>query len=118
MTTRATKTSDISIPSPPNSRTTDEDEIQRRRLELHDEEFSIANLDLRHPVFSTFRVKSHSGQTYSVEIRDVRGRQFRCDCADFSINGPGTCKHVEAVLLHLNGRFKHLFKAGITERVK
>jgi len=108
MTTRATSTSDISVPSPDNCRTTDEDEINRRRLEPGDEAFSIANLDPRHPVFSNFRVKSHSGLTYSVEIRDVRRRQFRCDCADFRIDGPGTCKHVEAVLLHLNGRFKRL----------
>ena len=56
--------------------------------------------------------QSGSGLTYSVEIRDVRGRQFACDCVDFRINGLGTCKHVEAVLLHLEGRFKRLFRAA------
>ena len=31
---------------------------------------------------------------------------------DFRINGLGTCKHVEAVLLHLQARFKRLFRAA------
>ncbi len=31
---------------------------------------------------------------------------------DFRINGLGTCKHVEAVLLHLQARFKRLFLAA------
>src|SRR5207248_5097158 len=35
-----------------------------------------------------------------------------CECVDFRINGLGTCKHVEAVLLHLQGRFKRLFEAA------
>ncbi|MEW6303975.1 MAG: DEAD/DEAH box helicase [Verrucomicrobiota bacterium] len=47
-----------------------------------------------------------------MEIRDLRGRQFACDCVDFRINGLGTCKHVEAVLLHLEGRFKRLFQGA------
>ena len=95
-----------------NWRTTDEDEINRRRLRARNEEFRVQNLDSRHPIFSNFRVKSSSGLDYSVEIRDVRQRQFACDCVDFRINGLGTCKHVEAVLLHLQGRFKRLFQAA------
>ena len=47
-----------------------------------------------------------------VEVRDLRGRQFHCDCVDFRINGLGTCKHVEAVLLQLERRFKKLFQAA------
>lgn len=112
MATIGKRTSGITAPSPHNWRTTDEDEINRRRLRARDESFTIANLDPRHPVFSNFRVKSHSGLTYSIEIRDVLGRQFACDCVDFRINGLGTCKHVEAVLLHLEGRFKRLFKTA------
>jgi len=101
------------VPTIHNWRTTDEDEINRRRLRGQTEAFVITNLDSRHPVFSNFRIAAHSGLTYSVEIRDVRGRQFACDCVDFRINGLGTCKHVEAVLLHLEGRFRRLFKAAI-----
>src|ERR1043166_1133892 len=102
----------IEVPSMHNWRTTDEDEVNRRRLRAQTEDFRIANADPRHPIFSNFRVKSGSGLTYSVEIRDVRQRQFGCDCVDFRINGLGTCKHVEAVLLHLQGRFRRLFEAA------
>ncbi len=100
------------MPSPHNWRTTDEDEINRRRARARTEEFRISNTDPRHPIFSNFRVCSGSGLTYSVEIRDVRRRQFACDCVDFRINGLGTCKHVEAVLLQLQARFKRLFLAA------
>ncbi|MCI0362740.1 MAG: SWIM zinc finger domain-containing protein, partial [Phycisphaerales bacterium] len=94
-----------------NWRTSDEDEIERRRLRARSEHFAISNLDAKHPIFSNFRIRSGSGLTYSVELRSVRERQFACSCVDFRINGLGTCKHVEAVLLHLGGRYKKLFKA-------
>ena len=97
------------MPSPHNWATTDEDEINRRRARAQAEEFKISNMNPAHPVFSNFAVKSGSGMRYSVEIRDVRRRQFACECVDFRINGLGTCKHVEAVLLHLEARFKRLF---------
>jgi superfamily II DNA or RNA helicase len=100
------------VPSPHNWRTTDEDEIARRRQRARDEAFTISNTDSRHPIFSNFRVGSRSGLTYSVEIRDVRGRQFACDCVDFRINGLGTCKHVEAVFLQLERRFRRLFQSA------
>src|SRR5713226_6266076 len=104
--------SEIEVPSAHNWRTTDEDEINRRRLRAQTEEFRIANADARHPIFSNFLIQSGSGLTYSVEVRDVRQRHFACDCVDFRINGLGTCKHVEAVLLHLQARFKRLFLAA------
>src|SRR5439155_20162505 len=110
MAKRASPT--IEAPSPHNWRTTDQDEINRRRARAQTEDFRISNADTRHPIFSNFRVQSGSGLTYSVEIRDLRQRQFACDCVDFRINGLGTCKHVEAVLLHLEARFKRLFKAA------
>ncbi len=101
--------SKIEVPSPHDWRTTDEDEINRRRVRAQTEEFRIANADPRHPIFSNFRVQSGSGLAYSVEIRQLSQRQFACECVDFRINGLGTCKHVEAVLLHLQARFKRLF---------
>ena len=88
----------VAAPPVHNWRTTDEDEINRRRLRARTESFVIHNSDPAHPIFSNFRVKSGSGLTYSVEVRDVRQRQFACECVDFRINGLGTCKHVEAVL--------------------
>lgn len=102
----------IEVPPQHDWRTSDADEINKRRLRARDEKFEIHNLDSQHPVFSTFRVKSSSGTHYSVEIRKVAGRQFACNCVDFRINRLGTCKHVEAVLLLLESRFKRLFKVA------
>src|ERR1035438_6594173 len=94
-----TAQSEPPVPSPHNWRTTDQDEINRRRERAQTEDFKITNTDPSHPIFSNFMVKSGSGLTYSVEVRDVGQRQFACQCVDFRINGLGTCKHVEAVLL-------------------
>jgi hypothetical protein len=102
----------IEVPPAHNWRTTDEDEINRRRQRAQTEQFHISNTDARHPIFSNFRVQSGSGLNYSIEIRDLGARQFHCDCVDFRINGLGTCKHVEAVLLHLQARFRRLFGAA------
>src|SRR5512138_406341 len=94
-------------------RTTDREEIEKRRPRALDEDFRITNPTPQHPIFSNFRVKSGSGLTYSVEIRDVRARHFACDCVDFRINGLGTCKHVEAVLLQLQARHKKSYRAAM-----
>ena len=109
----AKTTAEIGIPPAHDWRTTDVQEIQRRRLRAKTEQFVITNTDARHPVFSNFRVRSPTGRTYSVEIRDVAGRQYACDCVDFRANGLGTCKHVEAVLLQLEKRFRRLFDAAV-----
>ena len=50
--------------------------------------------------------------TYRAEIRDVASRQFSCTCTDFRINGLGTCKHIEAILLHFSRRQRAEFKAS------
>jgi superfamily II DNA or RNA helicase len=104
---------EISLPPAHDWRTTDEDEINRRRLRAREGSFVIRNSDTRFPVFANFSVGSGSGLTYAVEIRDVAGRQFACACQDFRKNGLGTCKHVEAVLLHLEARFKRLFAQAV-----
>jgi superfamily II DNA or RNA helicase len=106
---------EISLPPAHDWRTTDEDEINRRRKRAREESFVIRNADARFPVFSNFSVGSGSGMTYAVEIRDVAGRQFACACQDFRKNGLGTCKHVEAVLLHLEARFKRLFARAVRD---
>jgi hypothetical protein len=72
----------IAVPSPHNWRTTDEDEVNRRRARARTEDFRISNTDPRHPIFSNFHVQSGSGLTYAVEVRDVRQRQFACECVD------------------------------------
>lgn len=112
MPVTATKSPAIKTPLPHDWRTTDEDEINRRRLRAQQEDFVISNLNPQHRIHSNFSVRSGSGLVYSVEIRDVRDRQFACECVDFCINGLGTCKHVEAVLQYLECRFPRLYAAA------
>jgi len=102
-------------PLPPLTdwRTTDADEVARRKLRAREERHRITNLDPAHPVFSNFEVRSPSGMIYCAEIRDVASSQFSCTCTDFRINGLGTCKHVEAILLQLARRHRAEFKAAL-----
>ena len=104
---------DPRLPPASDWRTTDEDERARRRLRAREEAPRIERVDRSHPVFSTFRVQSRSGLDYPVEIRDVAARQFACDCVDFRINGLGTCKHVEAVLLQLEAVHPRDWRAAL-----
>jgi superfamily II DNA or RNA helicase len=106
----ATKTPSRKIPPTHDWRTTDADEINRRRLRAEAEPPRIANLTPQCPIFSNFRVESSSGMVYSVEIRDLSQRHFSCECGDFRSNGLGTCKHVEAVALNLQARYRRLFQ--------
>src|SRR5438093_9126320 len=101
------------LPPPTDWRTTDADELAKRKLRAREERHRITNLDPMHPVFSNFEVRSPSGMTYRAEIRDVASRQFSCTCADFRINGLGTCKHIEAILLLLARRHRAEFKAAM-----
>ncbi|HXI50746.1 MAG TPA: hypothetical protein VNH84_04560, partial [Candidatus Saccharimonadales bacterium] len=105
----------LEAPSPHNWRSTDDEEIDRRRWRAQTESFSITNIDPRHPIFSNFRVRSSSGLMYCVEIRSLSERQFACQCVDFRINGLGTCKHVEAVLGLLEARFRKLWPGAIKD---
>ena len=85
------------LPSSHDWRTTDEEEIDKRRYRAQTEQMRVRNLDPQYPVYSNFEVKSLSGLSYVVEIRSVSARRFSCNCVDFRINALGTCKHVEAV---------------------
>jgi superfamily II DNA or RNA helicase len=102
----------IQLPQTYNWRTTDADEMNKRRQRAREESFVISNTTPGHPVFSNFRVKSISGQTYTVEIRDLQSSHSTCDCVDFRTNGLELCKHTEAVLLFLRARHKKLLKAA------
>jgi superfamily II DNA or RNA helicase len=83
---------------PQGWRTTDEDEIERRRQRAAGEVLAVEALEAGHPVFGTFRVSSETGSSYEVEIRSLTERDNSCGCPDYEVNGLGTCKHVEAVL--------------------
>lgn len=47
--------------------------------------------------------------TYVVGLHDLARQIYACECADFRKNGLGTCKHIEAVLLQVERRFKRPF---------
>ena len=50
-----------------------------------------------------YRVTGENGREYDVLVRDPNPEHHvnRCSCLDYESNNLGTCKHVEAVLLHL-----------------
>ncbi len=100
-TSPAVRPASATLPPADDWRTSDQDEVNRRRLRAQEESPQVVNRDERFPIFSNFEVHSPSGVTYAVEIEDVRTRQFSCECVDFRVNGLGTCKHVEAVLIAL-----------------
>ena len=103
---RRKKTTSPIIPIPSDWRTTDQDEINRRIVRAKEEAHQISNLDPRYPIFSTFGIASPSGMNYQVEIRNLATRHFSCNCTDFRVNGLGTCKHVEAVLIWIKRRHR------------
>ena len=89
------------VPSEHDWRTTDAQEIHRRRQRAREEQMRVKNLTPDHPAFYNFRVHSASGRDYQVEIRGLDPLECACECVDFLSNGLGTCKHVEAVLLDI-----------------
>jgi len=100
------KPTTIPLPAAGDWRSTDEIEVLRRIQRARDEKHAITNLQPQHPIYSTFEVKSPSGMTYQVEVRDVAKRSFSCTCPDFRTAGLGTCKHIEATLIWLKRRHK------------
>jgi SNF2 family DNA or RNA helicase len=86
-----------------------QEQIERRRERARAEILKIANKG-SHPVFSQFEVKSVSGRTYRVEIRSLDEMQNSCTCPDYKSNLIGTCKHIEAVLIHLNEEYGQKLK--------
>jgi superfamily II DNA or RNA helicase len=94
-------------------RSTDDEEIERRRQRAATEPLAIEPIESAHPVFGTFRVSSDAGSSYEVEIRSLTQRDNSCGCPDFQVNGLGTCKHVEAVLARV--RTPKLVRGGRDE---
>jgi superfamily II DNA or RNA helicase len=55
--------------------------------------------------YGDYMVKSASGREYRVAMRGPSLFENFCSCADFAVNTLGTCKHIEALLLHLHDCF-------------
>lgn len=107
---RAARRAGAGTPKPPTFtgwRTSDAEEIERRRWRGLSEIVSVEALDPAHPVFGDFRVRSTgSGNAYTVEIRSLSQPLNACDCHDFRVNGLGTCKHIEGTLAALKRKRK------------
>ncbi len=85
----------------PEDLSVDEWQAALRKQFAADQDFDIRNTG-HHPVFSDFEVYNpKSGKTYKVSIRDNEHSYNFCSCPDFRVNGLGTCKHIENVLLTL-----------------
>ncbi|MBL9207462.1 MAG: DEAD/DEAH box helicase [Opitutaceae bacterium] len=100
------------LPPVTDWRTTDADEVLKRQLRAREERPRISNRTPVHAIYSDFQVHSPSGLHYQVEIRNLPHQQVACTCTDFRINGLGTCKHIEAVFLHLGRQHPAEFKAA------
>lgn len=96
-------------------RTSDEDEIALRRWRGQTEIPAVEALEPEHRLFGTFRVRSGSGGSYEVEIRDLAGRTNSCGCIDYRVNGLGTCKHIEGVLAVLRKGRVRAFRQAAAE---
>jgi SWIM zinc finger len=89
-----------------------EEQIDLRRQRGRAGRFTIANLGTKR-VFSDFAVTNPAtGGRYTVAVRGFDVGDNTCTCPDFKANTLGTCKHIEAVLLHLEARYKKPFRTA------
>ncbi|HEY2934862.1 MAG TPA: DEAD/DEAH box helicase [Acidobacteriota bacterium] len=81
-----------------------EEQITERRLRARKEKFQIRPQGVG--VFGDFQVLSRaSRRSYRVALRGLGLFDNYCACPDFAVNTLGTCKHIEAVILHTRNRF-------------
>jgi superfamily II DNA or RNA helicase len=90
--------------------TSDQDEIERRRLRATQEAIPVRPLD--GGLFGAYLVGVSPGRQYRVEIRSLTEHINSCACPDYRVNGLGTCKHIEAVLAQLQRGPKRAYKAA------
>lgn len=103
-------------PMQPGWLSTDEEEVEIRKLRASTESFAIDLLEPDIEFYGTFRVRSKAGtRSYTVEIRALLECDNSCECPDFRGNGLGTCKHVEAVLARLRKGRVRLFKQASSQ---
>ncbi len=80
---------------------TDEEEVERRRLRSMEESLSVKVVKVKsgtvNSIYRDYQIYSNHGGQYKVEYRDKTQRINSCDCPDFRVNGLGTCKHIERV---------------------
>jgi superfamily II DNA or RNA helicase len=81
-----------------------EEQIAERQLRARKEAFKIEPQS--RGMFGDYQVFSPaSKRSYRVALRGVGLFDNYCACPDYAVNTLGTCKHIEAVLLHARKRF-------------
>ena len=97
-------------------KTTDKEEIERRRLRASTEPLRLERLEPQQPFYGSYRVRSSDGgRPYTVEIRSLKDLSNSCECPDYRVNGLGTCKHIEGVLVSLRKGRSRLFSKAARE---
>ncbi len=85
-------------------RTTDADEIERRRRRAEAEKPQVLRAETGSAFFAAYMVQSQGRPAHRVEFRSLEQAINSCDCPDYEVNGLGTCKHIEAVRQHLQNK--------------
>jgi hypothetical protein len=96
-------------------KTTDEQEREARRLRAGNQGLRVAPAGGdRAAWYGDFRVASGSvaQHAYVVQLRSLASDFNTCECPDFAKNGLGRCKHIEAVLAHLQRRGRRALAAA------
>ncbi|HEC12494.1 MAG TPA: DEAD/DEAH box helicase [Acidiferrobacteraceae bacterium] len=113
--TKKRSTRKQTTPSFQGWRTSDQDEIERRRQRGAVEPGRIETVAGGDPFYGDYRVRSGNGGCYEVEIRSLAKPINSCGCPDHAVNRLGTCKHVEAVLCKVAKGKKRRFQAAAGE---
>ena len=94
-------------------RTSDEEEVSRRRWRGRTEVLAVGALGSADPFFGSYQVRSANGGSYELEIRALGAPENSCGCLDHAVNGLGTCKHIEGALHALRrGRARQFDQAA------
>ncbi len=96
-------------------RTSDEDEIERRRQRGAVEACQVENISGSDPFYGDYQLLSGNGGRYAIEIRSLAEPINSCNCPDHTVNRLGTCKHVEAILHRIAKGKKRRFKNAAEE---
>jgi hypothetical protein len=81
-----------------------EEQIAERQRRARKETFKIEPQG--RGMFGDYKILSPaSKRSYRVALRGVGLFDNYCACPDYAVNTLGTCKHIEAVLLHARSRF-------------
>ncbi len=112
MATKRKTKKNVSHPKPLGWNTSDEQEIARRMNRAEQESFQISAEGGGDAVFTDWVVSREGGGSYKIELRSLYAAINSCDCKDSQVNGLGTCKHIEAVLLKLRKRTKRAIAHG------